>query len=80
MSERGLQLVPRMEMTDVMAVPKRQEKTKVGDWVRVTRGLYTGDLAQVFNLHEGRGDGSFKFTKILTDRHMSCHISSSGNS
>jgi transcription elongation factor SPT5 len=40
-------LVPRDEMTDVLAVKARQISIKAGAWVRPNRGKYKGDLAQV---------------------------------
>ncbi|KAJ8905989.1 hypothetical protein NDN08_002490 [Rhodosorus marinus] len=58
MIEKDMQLVPLNEMTEAMHVATTKEKTKIGDWVRVNRGLYTGDLGQVYEVHEGRGDGS----------------------
>merc|ERR1719429_484737 len=37
-------------MTDVMRVVKEQAGIKKGQWVRIKRGLYKDDLAQVFNV------------------------------
>ena len=44
------QMVPIKEMTDVMRVVKEQAGIKKGQWVRIKRGLYKDDLAQVFNV------------------------------
>ncbi|XP_067948038.1 transcription elongation factor SPT5-like [Watersipora subatra] len=41
------QMVPIKEMTDVMRVVKEKMRLKEGTWVRMKRGLYKDDLAQV---------------------------------
>lgn len=40
-------MVPIKEMTDVMRVVKDKVRMKEGTWVRMKRGLYKDDLAQV---------------------------------
>lgn len=41
------------EMTDVLQVGKRLDKQEPGNWVRIQRGVYKGDLAQVYKVPEG---------------------------
>ena len=41
------QMVPIKEMTDVLRVVKEQAGLKNKQWVRIKRGVFTGDLAQV---------------------------------
>jgi transcription elongation factor SPT5 len=40
-------MVPIKEMTDVLRVVKEQTGLKVKQWVRLKRGLYKDDIAQV---------------------------------
>jgi len=40
-------MVPIKEMTDVMKVVKEQVRIRPGTWVRMKRGVYKDDLAQV---------------------------------
>ncbi len=44
------QMVPLNEMTDVMRVVKEQVGLKAKQWVRIKRGVFKDDLAQVRNL------------------------------
>ena len=41
------QMVPLSEMTDVMRVVKEQAGLKNKQWVRIKRGVFKDDLAQV---------------------------------
>eukprot|EP01105_Mastigella_eilhardi_P026349 TRINITY_DN7567_c0_g1_i1.p1 TRINITY_DN7567_c0_g1~~TRINITY_DN7567_c0_g1_i1.p1 ORF type:complete len:1185 (-),score=297.14 TRINITY_DN7567_c0_g1_i1:62-3595(-) len=51
-----LKLVPIKEMADVLSVTASSVASLCpNDWVRVTRGLYKGDLAQVVEVDEPRG-------------------------
>ena len=53
---RGIQLVPIEEMASLLQI-KRQETTLTpGTWVRIRRGKYQGDLAQVMDLTENGED------------------------
>ncbi|KAK4533407.1 hypothetical protein CCYA_CCYA17G4289 [Cyanidiococcus yangmingshanensis] len=47
-------LVPLKEMVQVLSTRRLKERDKVipGQWVRLRRGLYAGDLAQVYELRE----------------------------
>lgn len=40
-------MVPIKEMTDVLRVTKEQAQLKPKQWVRLKRGIYKDDLAQV---------------------------------
>jgi len=41
------QMVPISEMTDVLRVTKEQAGLKPKQWVRLKRGIYKDDLAQI---------------------------------
>lgn len=44
----SIKLVPTAEMIDVLTVKKKApSKIEAGSWVRMKRGNYNGDLAQV---------------------------------
>lgn len=43
-------MVPIKEMTDVMRVVKEVVSVKPKQWVRLKRGIYKDDLAQVHNI------------------------------
>ena len=45
------QMVPLNEMTDVMRVVKEQVGLKPKQWVRIKRGVFKDDLAQVSSIH-----------------------------
>jgi len=51
-------MVPLEEAPNVLHVPPKKNHIKKGAWVRVRRGPYRGDLAQVYNEHEGDNDGT----------------------
>eukprot|EP01091_Cochliopodium_minus_P011260 TRINITY_DN3142_c0_g1_i1.p1 TRINITY_DN3142_c0_g1~~TRINITY_DN3142_c0_g1_i1.p1 ORF type:complete len:980 (-),score=342.92 TRINITY_DN3142_c0_g1_i1:90-2981(-) len=42
-----MNLVPHEEMTDVLKSQKQKPLINPGDWVRVSKGLYKGDIAKV---------------------------------
>ncbi|KAK4538292.1 hypothetical protein CDCA_CDCA17G4317 [Cyanidium caldarium] len=52
--QRRVQLVPIKEMVDVLTVRRQRQQAKLvrGQWVRLRRGLYAGDLAQVYEVRE----------------------------
>lgn len=52
-------------MTDVLTVTRKNISLKKGDWVRVKRGLYKGDLAQVQEWDEVRGKVTVKLIPRL---------------
>ena len=54
-------MVPIREMTDVMRVVKDTTGLKQGSWVRIKRGMYKDDIAQV---------GSFYDWSIVRDLHV----------
>lgn len=43
----GMMLVPVVEMTHVLEVKSRHRLIQPGSWVRMRRGVYKGDLAEV---------------------------------
>lgn len=47
-----MMLVPLQQMTSVLRVTSKAEEVKKGDWVRVKRGKYLGDLAQVHEVDQ----------------------------
>lgn len=46
---RGVQLVPIEEMAPLLRIKKKEINLTPGMWVRLRRGRYTGDLAQVID-------------------------------
>lgn len=46
-------LVPMHQMTSVLRVSNQAADLKPGDWVRIKRGKYVGDLAQVASVDQG---------------------------
>lgn len=61
----GVKMVPIKEMPDVLAVATQHVVLKRGDWVRIQRGLYRGDLGQVYEVDEGRGQVTVKLIPRL---------------
>ncbi|KAH9474560.1 Transcription elongation factor SPT5 [Psilocybe cubensis] len=46
---RGIQLVPIEEMASLLQIKKQEATLDIGAWVRIRRGKYAGDLAQVMD-------------------------------
>eukprot|EP00587_Corethron_hystrix_P001730 CAMPEP_0113327840 /NCGR_PEP_ID=MMETSP0010_2-20120614/19588_1 /TAXON_ID=216773 ORGANISM="Corethron hystrix, Strain 308" /NCGR_SAMPLE_ID=MMETSP0010_2 /ASSEMBLY_ACC=CAM_ASM_000155 /LENGTH=799 /DNA_ID=CAMNT_0000188903 /DNA_START=156 /DNA_END=2551 /DNA_ORIENTATION=+ /assembly_acc=CAM_ASM_000155 len=46
-------LVPLSDMTTVLTVTPQKKPVAVGDWVRMNRGHYKGDIAKVIDVREG---------------------------
>lgn len=63
-SYEGIKALPLEEMTDVLKAGKRPDKQVEGNWVRVTRGMYKGDLAQVCQVREGMNEGHIMIRMI----------------
>lgn len=53
---RGIHLVPIEEMASLLLIKKQDVTIKPGTWVRIRRGKYAGDLAQVMDLTENGED------------------------
>ena len=53
---RGIQLVPIEEMASLLQIKKQDMTLTPGTWVRIRRGKYAGDLAQVVDLTENGED------------------------
>lgn len=49
---RGVQLVPIEEMAPLLRIKKKEINLTPGMWVRLKRGKYTGDLAQVIDVDQ----------------------------
>ncbi|KAJ7782978.1 transcription elongation factor Spt5 [Mycena metata] len=49
---RGIQLVPIEEMATLLQIKKQDLTVAPGSWVRIKRGTYQGDLAQVVDITE----------------------------
>ena len=45
-------LIPILEMADLLKLQKKNTEVPVGGWVRIKRGKYAGDLAQVLDVAE----------------------------
>ena len=61
----GIKLVPIKEMTAVLAVPKKTSGLQREGWVRIKRGTYKGDIAQVVEMDESRGRAVVKLIPRL---------------
>lgn len=61
----GFKLVPIKEMPEVVSIPKRKKTLKKGDWCRVKRGLYKGDIAQILEIDDTKGKITIKLIPRL---------------
>lgn len=62
----NLMIVPIKEMVDVLAVAKKVVTLNKGDWVRVKRQTYKGDIAQVLAYDEGTGKTTIKIVPRIS--------------
>ncbi|KAI6046265.1 hypothetical protein EDC04DRAFT_2887945 [Pisolithus marmoratus] len=58
---RGIILVPIEEMASLLQIKKQDLTVTPGSWVRIKRGKYQGDLAQVMDITENGEDVGLKF-------------------
>lgn len=58
---RGVNLVPIDEMTALLKLTKKRVELTEGSWVRIKRGRYQGDLAQVLDVTENGEEVGLKF-------------------
>ncbi|KAL4076796.1 hypothetical protein V8B97DRAFT_1866799 [Scleroderma yunnanense] len=58
---RGISLVPIEEMASLLQIKKQDLTVTPGSWVRIKRGKYQGDLAQVMDITENGEDVGLKF-------------------
>ncbi|KAF9238110.1 early transcription elongation factor of RNA pol II, NGN section-domain-containing protein [Melanogaster broomeanus] len=58
---RGIVLVPIDEMVSLLQTKKQDLTVTPGTWVRIKRGKYQGDLAQVMDIIENGEDVGLKF-------------------
>lgn len=58
---RGITLVPIEEMASLLQIKKKDTTVTPGSWVRIRRGKYGGDLAQVLDIAENGEEVGLKF-------------------
>ncbi|KAH9931558.1 uncharacterized protein B0H18DRAFT_989959 [Fomitopsis serialis] len=58
---RGIVLVPIDEMASLLQIKKQDLTVTPGSWVRIKRGKYQGDLAQVMDITENGEEVGLKF-------------------
>ncbi|KAL7284752.1 hypothetical protein ACG7TL_002059 [Trametes sanguinea] len=58
---RGINLVPIEEMASLLQIKKQELTVTPGTWVRIKRGKYQGDLAQVMDVTENGEEVGLKF-------------------
>ncbi|EJD01904.1 transcription elongation factor Spt5 [Fomitiporia mediterranea MF3/22] len=58
---RGITLVPIEEMATLLQIKKKDIVVTPGSWVRIRRGKYSGDLAQVLDIAESGEEVGLKF-------------------
>ena len=58
---RGVTLVPIEEMASLLQIKKQDLTVTPGTWVRIRRGKYQGDLAQVMDVTENGEEVGLKF-------------------
>ncbi|KAI5117912.1 hypothetical protein M0805_003604 [Coniferiporia weirii] len=58
---RGITLVPIEEMASLLQIKKKDTAITPGSWVRIRRGKYGGDLAQVIDIAENGEEVGLKF-------------------
>ncbi|KAF5365197.1 hypothetical protein D9758_005324 [Tetrapyrgos nigripes] len=58
---RGIHLVPIEEMASLLQIKKQDTTVTPGTWVRIRRGQYAGDLAQVVDITESGEEVGLKF-------------------
>ncbi|KAI9255573.1 hypothetical protein BY458DRAFT_442143 [Sporodiniella umbellata] len=60
-----LMLVPLKDMVDAINVHKKQVEIPLGGWVRIKRGTYSGDLAQVVEVSDSQDTARVKVVPRL---------------
>ncbi|KAI8368614.1 hypothetical protein EDC96DRAFT_607250 [Choanephora cucurbitarum] len=60
-----LMLVPIKDMVDSITVQKKEVEIPLGGWVRVKRGTYAGDLAQVLEVSDSQDSARVKVVPRL---------------
>lgn len=58
---RGFVLVPIDEMASLLKIKKQHTTITPGSWIRIKRGKYAGDLAQVLDVTDNGEDAGLKF-------------------
>lgn len=59
-ASNGIMLVPVEEMASLLRLKKQETNLIIGSWVRIKRGKYAGDLAQVIDLTDNGEDAGLK--------------------
>jgi len=70
LQQYNLKLIPIKEMVDVLTVTNKSISLQKGDWVRAKRGIYRGDIAQVYENDEARGRVTIKIIPRLDYKNM----------
>jgi transcription elongation factor SPT5 len=60
-----LMLVPIKDMVDSISVQKKEVEIPLGGWVRIKRGTYAGDLAQVMEISDSQDQARIKVVPRL---------------
>ncbi|KAI9354739.1 hypothetical protein BD770DRAFT_412111 [Pilaira anomala] len=60
-----LMLVPIKDMVDSISVQKKEVEIPLGGWVRIKRGTYSGDLAQVMEVSDSQDQARVKVVPRL---------------
>ncbi|GAA5800987.1 hypothetical protein HPULCUR_006427 [Helicostylum pulchrum] len=60
-----LMLVPIKDMVDSISVQKKEVEIPLGGWVRIKRGTYAGDLAQVMEVSDSQDQARVKVVPRL---------------
>eukprot|EP01080_Neovahlkampfia_damariscottae_P012186 gene12186-5773_t len=63
--EGGIKLVPTKEMSEILTIQDKGIEIKKGDWVKIKRGVYKGDVGQVFEVDETRAEATIKLIPRL---------------
>ncbi|KDN39452.1 transcription elongation factor Spt5 [Tilletiaria anomala UBC 951] len=73
-------LVPIDEMADLLKITKVQREIKPGGWVRIKRGRYAGDLAQIIDQSENGEEVGVRFIPRidLNPREEGTYVDSAG--
>ncbi|KAJ8450312.1 hypothetical protein Cgig2_004769 [Carnegiea gigantea] len=68
---RDVTMVPLKEMSNVLTVRSQEVNISRGDWVRLKRSTYTGDLAKVIDVDDVRRKVTVKVTPRLSSLSLS---------
>ncbi|KAI9323900.1 hypothetical protein BX666DRAFT_2038802 [Dichotomocladium elegans] len=63
--QSSLMLVPIKDMIDSINIQKKETEIPIGGWVRVKRGVYTGDLGKVLEISDSQDSAVIKLIPRL---------------